>query len=163
VKHFFKILLPECLFFILMLITLISCDRNRVFEENMEIPKQMWNKNDQVEFLPVINDTLSVQNIYINIRNTGKYAYSNLFLFITTVSPAGKWIKDTLEIQLADSKGKWLGSGIGDIFFSRKLFKSYVRFPMTGVYKFSIQQGMRTDNLKGIRDVGIRIEKVETR
>ena len=156
--RFLKILFPVSQVFIIVLL-LTSCDQSRLYEENFEIPGHMWNKNNSVEFSPIIEDTLSAQNIYVNIRNSGNYAFSNLFLFVTTMSPNRQWIKDTIEIQLANSKGKWLGSGIGDLFFSRKLYKFYVRFPMKGVYKFSVQQGMRVDDLKGIHDVGIRIEK----
>jgi len=150
---------PVLLVFAMVLSILVSCDPNRLFEENYKIPNHLWNKDQSVEFISVVEDTLQVQNIYINIRNTGNYRYSNLYLYITTTAPSGQWIKDTLNIQLADSKGKWLGSGLGDIFFSRKLYKSYIRFPLKGDYKFSIQHGMRVDDLDGIRDVGIRIEK----
>lgn len=138
-----------------------ACDKNLFFEVNKEIPDQQWSMNQEIQFLPNITDTNTVFNIFLNIRNTGNYPNSNLYLFVTTTAPSGQWIKDTVNIQLADQKGKWLGSGIGDIFFSRKLFKKNVRFPATGVYKFSIRQGMRMDELKGIRDVGLRIEKVE--
>ncbi len=138
-----------------------SCDKNRIFEANVEIPDQSWNKDKAVVFSPFIEDTLSTQNVFVNVRNTSSYPYNNLFLFITTTSPSGQWISDTLELPLADERGRWLGSGLGDIFFSRKVFKQKIRFPMEGAYTFEIRQGMRSEDLKGIRDVGIRIEKSE--
>jgi gliding motility-associated lipoprotein GldH len=144
-----------------LLLFVVSCDSNRVFEANVEIPDQNWNKDKAVVFSPVIADTLSVQNVYINVRNTSSYPFNNIFLFITTTSPTGQWIRDTLEISLADSRGKWLGSGIGDIFFNRKAFKKKIRFPAEGIYTFEILQGMRSADLKGIRDIGLRIEKSE--
>ena len=91
----------------------------------------------------------------------GGYSYSNIFLFVTTTSPGGQWIKDTLEMPLANSRGKWLGSGIGDLYFIRQLFKYNVRFPTSGVYTFKIVQGMRDTDLKGIRDIGLRLEKAD--
>lgn len=138
-----------------------SCDKNRIFESNVEIPDQIWNKDKAVVFSPSIYDTLSIQNVFVNVRNTSSYPYNNLFLFITITSPSGQWILDTLELTLADKRGKWLGSGLGDLFFSRKVFKQRIRFPMEGSYTFEIRQGMRSGDLKGIRDVGLRIEKSE--
>jgi gliding motility-associated lipoprotein GldH len=32
-------------------------------------------------------------------------------------------------------------------------------FPHKGIYRFELEQAMRVKELKGIRDVGIRIEK----
>ncbi len=142
-----------------LLLFTVSCDSKRVFEANVEIPDQSWNKDKAVVFSPLITDTINIQNVYINVRNTSSYQFNNLFLFITTTSPAGQWIRDTLEIPLADSRGKWMGSGIGDIFFNRKAFKKKIRFPMEGKYTFEIRHGMRPADLKGIRDIGLRIEK----
>jgi gliding motility-associated lipoprotein GldH len=34
-----------------------------------------------------------------------------------------------------------------------------LRFPARGNYVFNIQQAMRTEDLKGIADVGLRLEK----
>ncbi|RLD36681.1 MAG: gliding motility lipoprotein GldH [Bacteroidetes bacterium] len=150
-------------FLILGIISLLfsSCDKNRVFEANVEIPDQTWNMDKAVVFSPSIDDTLSIQSVFVNVRNTSSYPYNNLYLFITTTSPSGQWILDTLDLQLADKRGKWLGSGLGDIFFNRRIFKQRIRFPMEGAYTFEIRQGMRSEDLKGIRDVGLRIEKSE--
>lgn len=140
---------------------LVSCDPTRVYDENMEVPGQEWNKSDAMVFSPEINDSTLVYNVFLNVRNTGSYSYNNIFLFITTTSPGGQWIKDTLEIPLANSRGKWLGSGIGDLYFNRQLFKYNVRFPTSGVYTFKIAHGMRDIDLKGVRDIGLRLEKAE--
>ena len=142
-------------------LVIVSCDPTRVYEENMEVPGQEWNKNNAMVFSPEITDSTLIYNVFLNVRNEGSYSYSNIFLFITTTSPGGQWIKDTLEIPLANSRGKWLGSGIGDLYFNRQLFKYNVRFPTSGVYTFKIEQGMRDTDLKGIRDIGLRLEKAE--
>ena len=137
---------------------LISCDRNRIYEENSEIENQVWNLDQSIEFTPIISDTSNVSNVYLNIRNTDEYSYSNLYLFITTTAPTGYWIIDTVEIVMADKRGKWTGSGFGGVYYNQKLFKVNVRFPFPGSYSFKVEHGMRVEDLKGIRDVGLRIE-----
>lgn len=136
-----------------------GCDPNRVFEENEEIAKGLWDQNNKVVFNVEIKDTIAWHNVYINVRNAGVYPFSNLFLFITTQSPTGITERDTVEITLADQSGKWLGDGIGDLWDNRKLFKRQVRFPMSGVYKIQMEQAMRISPLPYIMDIGLRVEK----
>ncbi len=138
-----------------------ACDNNRIFEENAEIPDNNWSSSNVVKFDVTIVDTVTPTNFYINVRNANGYPYNNLFLFIKTSFPGGKISTDTLECVLADEKGEWLGSGMGDIYDNQIPFKKNVIFPEAGKYTFEIQHGMRADLIPLIMDVGLRIEKVE--
>lgn len=147
--------------YIIILFSLASCDRNRVFEEYKTIPDNLWYINNKVTFDVNITDTISPNNLYINIRNSGSYSYSNLFVFMTTYLPDNTASKDTLECPLADASGKWLGSGLGDIWDNKILFKRNFHFPHVGKYRFEMVQGMRINPLPLIADVGLRIEKAK--
>lgn len=137
-----------------------ACNNNsRVFEENTELPDYIWDKNNVLKFSADIQDTISAHNLYINIRNASGYQYNNLFLFVTTHAPKGGVIRDTVELTLADAKGKWLGNGLGDIWDNQIPYKTNVRFPFKGIYKFELEQAMRNTRLPFIMDAGIRIEK----
>ena len=140
---------------------LSSCDKNRVFEENKEIPDNLWKVENKIKFEVDVKDTIHPHNFYINVRNSDGFPYRNIFLFITTDFPNGKKAIDTLDCILADENGKWLGDGLGDIFDNQIPFKKRVRFPLTGKYSITIEQGMRVPELPLIMDVGIRIEKAE--
>lgn len=141
------------------IIIFASCDSKRVFEENKEIPDGIWNRSNMVSLETQITDINQAYNVYINIRNAGTYQFNNVFIFFTTHFPNGKMSKDTVECVIADQTGKWLGSGLGDIWDNQILFKKNVRFPIAGKYNFDFEQGMRDDNLPFIMDVGMRIEK----
>ena len=41
------------------------------------------------------------------------------------------------------------------------LYKENYSFNKAGNYKISVQQGMRNDNLKGITDIGLIIQKTD--
>lgn len=138
-----------------------SCDKSRIFEENKDIPNNIWNKDSIMKFEVNIADAHIPTNFYINVRNAEGFPFSNLFLFIKTTFPDGKQFNDTLDCILADEKGKWLGDGMGDIYDNQIPFKRNVHFPEAGKYIFEIQQGMRIENLPLIMDVGMRIEKVQ--
>lgn len=137
----------------------ISCNSNRVFEENKEITKNNWDYNTPLSFKVNITDTVALHNMYINVRNAGFYRFSNLFLFVNTHLPNGITTRDTVEITLSSPEGKWLGDGLGDIYDNRYLFRKQFKFPMAGDYTFDLIQAMRVNPLPGIMDAGVRIEK----
>jgi gliding motility-associated lipoprotein GldH len=95
----------------------------------------------------------------VDIRNKGNYPYSNLWLFLSIRSPDGKQVTDTVEFTLAEASGRWKGSGLGGLYDNQILYKKSVYFPHKGYYRFSLKQGMRDNVLKGINDIGIRVEK----
>ena len=150
-----------CFLFLFLTIGFIfqSCKKSPLFDKNIEIEGSEWKISQKPQFLVTIDDTLQNTDVFINLRNSSCYPYSNIFLFINTTFPNGKQAKDTLECILANEKGQWLGDGLGDIWDNRILFKKNVRFPQKGVYTFEFEQAMRLDPLPCIMDVGLRLEK----
>lgn len=147
------------LLIILTAVILFSCDPDRVYEKNIRIPDGIWDRNNIVSFEVIVGDTITPHNLYINVRNAGMYPVSNLYLFITTIAPSGHAIKDTVQIILADEKGRWLGKGLGDIWDNQQLYKENVRFAQKGKYVFEYEQAMRPEKLPFILDAGLRVEK----
>jgi gliding motility-associated lipoprotein GldH len=136
-----------------------SCIRHNVYSKVYSIDDSGWSIYNQLIFPAPISDTLSPSDILLTIRSNSGYPYRNIFLFITTTSPEGYSIKDTIEYYLADEKGNWLGKGLGDIHELTVPFKTNVIFPYSGIYQFRVEQGMRTEDLEGIIDVGLSITK----
>lgn len=137
-----------------------SCDTKRVFEQNVDIPKAGWHKDSVLFFSVDIQDTISAHSILINLRHESNYPKQNLYLFVNTIAPSGQGIRDTFEMMLADEKGQWFGSGLGDIWDFQKVFKYNVCFPASGNYRFEIEQAMRYEILPNIRSVGLTVETI---
>ena len=144
-------------------IILSSCDPDRVFEKNIVVENNSWLTTEQVCFNVEITDTISLNNFYINIRHTTDYKYSNIFLFLNIEFPDGNNSHDTIELTLADIDGRWFGKGMGKIKESRILLNKGIVFPEAGNYSFCFEQAMREEELSGIEDIGIRIEKMQLR
>lgn len=139
---------------------LSSCDRNRLYEQFVEIPDYSWNNKNLINFKFDIEDTINLHNVYIHVRHASAYPYKNLWLFVKSSSPNGQVQIDTLECNLASDAGKWLGDGSGDIWDLKIPWKMNVRFPYKGRYSVEYEQAMRVDLLPGIMEVGLRVEKV---
>jgi gliding motility-associated lipoprotein GldH len=118
-----------------------------------------WELMNISAFRVPVDDTLNSNNIIFTIRTGSSYPFRNIYLFVKTKSPDGKFITDTLEYYLADEKGKWFGKGFGEIHELNLPYKSNVYFPIKGTYQFDIQHGMRVEDLNGVYDFGLRIEK----
>ncbi len=153
------------LFFILLL-SLFSCKQSTVFSEFKPIDNEKWHKDSIVNFTFNAKDTVSLNNIYINLRNNKDYNFSNIYLIVGIEFPNNNSIKDTLQYQMADENGVFLGTGFTDIKENKLEYKTTIRFPQKGKYKFTIEQAMRElgkiepqEYLNGITDVGIEIEK----
>ncbi len=144
---------------IFLMMGLISCDSNKVFEEYIEVEGASWQKENVASFEFNAKDTTTAHNLYINVRNTGNYAYSNLYLFVTMQGPNGGLLKDTVNCVLADNRGKWLGNGIGDLWDLRIPYVGGFKFAQSGKYIVTLEQAMRVEEgLDCITDIGLRVE-----
>lgn len=143
----------------LLLLALPACDPARVYDRSEAIAGQGWHRDSVCHFEVVIDDSLAIHDFYISIRNNTDFPYSNLYLFFTTEFPNGHSTLDTIECILADNKGMWLGNGSGSIKDNLIMLQHALRFPISGAYHFTIEQGMRDELLPGIEDIGLRIEK----
>lgn len=105
-------------------------------------------------FTAAITDTINPYNVIISVRHTQQYPYQNMWLF---VERAGEM--DTIEFYLADQRGRWLGNGFGNSREMPVLYQRAVVFPVRGEYTYRIWQGMREDDLRGVQDIGLIIER----
>ncbi len=140
---------------------LVSCDSSRYYDKTEPIENTVWAANNAKDFDIDIEDSLQVFNFYIHVRNTVDYEFANLYFFIQTELPDGQKAQDTIECQLADYQGKWLGDGSGKYRDNSFILRKNIRFQKKGIYHFKLKQGMRRDSLKGIAEVGIRLEKAQ--
>lgn len=147
------------------IVSLSACDKKYVFDQYKTFPNQ-WNKDSVAVFEVQPPDSIAKYNMFIHIRNTDSYAFSNIFLIADMRFPNGKVIKDTLAYEMAYPDGRWMGTGLGEIKASKLWYKENVSFDEKGVYRFQIRQAMRKNgeregikNLRGITEVGLRIEK----
>lgn len=142
--------------------TLTSCDDKRLYEQNNSFSDQFWMSDSLQTFEVDIQDKSLAYNVYLNVRNSSTYPYYNIYINYSLYGTQGKVLaKELVSNNLFESKiGKPLGqSGIGDVFDHQFLVLKNHQFEHTGKHVFELQQYMRTDTLKGVLAVGVRVEK----
>lgn len=143
------------------LVSLITaCDPGRVYDDNKSIPADTWFYKNAIPFEVQITDTTKLYNVYVNLRVTSDYKYSNIFMWVNTTNPEKKTDQRRVEIRLADEGGKWLGSGLGDLYDYQFPVFQKIKFPSSGFYRFELEQNMRDDTLNFVKSVGVRVEEV---
>jgi gliding motility-associated lipoprotein GldH len=156
-----KLKLTQVLCLSVILLSLIACDPDKVLDEYHTLNNSIWNVDSVQNFTFSILRKDQIHNIYFNIRNDRSYEFCNLWLFVTIDPPRGVSKTDTVQVMLADPAGKWLGKGFSGIYDNRRLYMQNVYFPEPGNYSIHLRHGMRPARLKGITDIGIRVEKVK--
>ena len=150
-----------------LVISFFSCDDTIEFIQFEPLENAVWENSKNVTFNFSIQDTISPKNLFIHVRNTGEYPFSNLYVITTLTFPDETKVIDTLQYEMADVSGKFLGKGISDIKESKLFYKEQKIFPKAGKYQFQVRQAMRKNGevqplqkLNGIQDIGFSIEKV---
>ena len=144
---------------IAIVIIMTSCGGGALYDESVVIPEAKWDNQNMPYFDVMVEDSLTSNAFYLNIRHMEDYRYSNLYIFLHTTFPNGNLTHDTIECTLAYPDGRWMGDGTGSMRTAKVLLNPALRFPLTGTYHFEIEQAMREKELYGITDIGICFEK----
>lgn len=147
----------------LMLIA-TSCDNREVYHAYQDVENASWGKTDSLDF--VIDTTAvvpgAVYDIHLETVNNAKFPYQNLWLFVrSNIIQEKIFRQDTIQIELADLHGKWLGSGFGSYYQSSMLLWKSVVLSEKRNYKILVVHGMRDEPLAGIEKIGLRVSRVQ--
>ena len=146
--------------YILLVLFITSCEPIQLYEQTTTYPTHEWSSKQVNNYQFNITDTTSLYKIYFVIRHHNAYHYKNIWLQVSTKSPADTAVAQTLNLQLADDQKGWLGVGMDDIFDQRIPINAIPTKLKLGIYNFSLQHTMREDPLLGILATGLRVEKV---
>ncbi|MDR0541074.1 MAG: gliding motility lipoprotein GldH [Dysgonamonadaceae bacterium] len=137
---------------------LSACSQPEVFSEFHSFPYSEWDKKEAIRFEVPVYDISASYDVIIALRNNNAYPFRNIWLFIEYKTPGGSMRADTLCTDLADVYGKWYGKGIS-LYACSFPYQLNVQYPDTGIYTYTIRQGMRADVLEGVSDIGLQISK----
>lgn len=150
---------PLLITVLLLLLYTVSCDSGMVYDQYEPTENGVWKWQNAMEFKVDISDTISLNNIYLQVRHTVEYPLSNLYMFVHVKSPSGQHITDTINMVLAAPDGEWTGKGNSNIRELMLLYRKQTQFRIPGTYVFTLEQAMRQPELP-VTDLGIRVEVI---
>lgn len=148
----------EVLFVFFAALFLMSCGKEKViFEKKYDLKESTWAYRDTLDFAFQIADTNQIYDIVLAIKHTPQYSYQNIYTNIYTMFPSGERVKQLLNINLADNTGKWLGEcGRSSCLFVLPIQENAF-FNAQGQHIITLEQYLRTDQLKGIENISLKI------
>lgn len=143
-----------CLSSLIALVAL-SCNNSVVFEGYHAIPDEEWCRTEIAEFKVEIPEAGRYM-VSLCLRHTSDYEMANLWCFMETRGVMPKSYRDTVNIKVAEPDGRWLGEGGAIKTLEQPLKSKIVELPK-GTLSVRLEQGMRIECLKGVKDIGIKI------
>jgi len=154
-----KYMIQRIIFFLFLIVTATSCNKDRIFEKNHDFNNNTWSKTEIVTFEADIEDVESEYDIYLSVRNASFYPFANVIMGLTIETPAGESRMMQHELMVKNTDGSFRGEGLGDIYdISIPVFKNML-FKDKGKYKFIIDNRMHLVEMPGIMSVGLIIQK----
>lgn len=135
----------------------IQCESPHFYQQQKSTGDN-WNKDSALTYNFEVKDTAEKYDFFLLSRNNNQYPYSNLYLITELKTPKGERFKDTIQYFLAFPDGEWIGKGnsLKELFL---LYRENVTLKDTGRYNLKVWHGMREDQLYGIEDMSLIIDK----
>ncbi len=104
------------------------------------------------------------KDFFVFVANTNHYPYANLYLIVRSTKK-GKHFADTLEYDMTDGRGRWLGVKVGNDYENLLVFKWNVPVDTAETIRFELEPATRNNErlegdsvLPGISRVGIVVK-----
>ena len=150
---------------IILFVSISSCEDSKLLMEYKNFTDK-WPAKEKAVFKIKPFPKQEV-NIIIYIRNDYRYPFSNLFLIASLREGNKLLIRDTLEYEMADAEGNWLGSGFLELKESKLWWKENFEIPDKKILTAEIEHAVRfngiedgIDGLDGIVGVGLSLEAI---
>lgn len=143
---------------VVAVLLMAACDDQRTFDRYVPVESQTWDSAEEVCF-DVPRQAEGTYTMTLGLRQTTAYPYTNIAVAVeTTVLPRHTVRRDTVRCTMNDGVGRPMGQhGVS------------VSERNAGICAFHLQQGdslhiavrhlMQRQDLPGVSDVGIRLEK----
>ena len=103
----------QSLGFAALIVLGLGCGTDAFYAETQPLdPDLGWEADEEATFEWQVTDTLARYDFFIDLRHDQRYPFSNIYLFVDFTFPNGRTLRDTLACDLADERGRWLGTGL---------------------------------------------------
>lgn len=133
------------------LVALASCTVPDERSQYANMPPEGWAYADTVTLAPDTAARALRGRVALAVRHRADLEWANLWVELTYTA-ADTARRDTISIQLADLRGRWLGSGVG-VAYQRVDTVAGVR--ARADRPISVRHVMRPDRVDGVEQVGV--------
>lgn len=136
-----------------------ACSDPYVYREKKTIPGGRWSYADTLDFKIPVSDTAALYNLYIQFVHADTFPNQNIYLKLYTRFPDNRRISRVRSFEFFDLEGHPLGKCSGGNCTTKVLLQDNVYFNLRGDYVITLEQFTRHDNIPGISEVELSLEK----
>lgn len=129
------------------------------FSRFAELPESGWAYGDSILISTAGTAGERQSELTVALRHNDKFPYRNLWIEISHPKADGKTHRDSINIELADIYGRWLGKGFGASYQCQATLPHKVNIPDSETVK--IRHIMRVDTIRGIEQIGITLAECQ--
>lgn len=150
------------IFIFLIISTLFSCNVKNDFAGIVSIPVSGWQAGKVLEYPIEIKEKGNTLDFIYQVQYDPEFSWENIWLNYQLTGPGGDTlIRSTDNLFLFEpGSGRPIGSGCKERLYLNAYFLRNVKLRQTGKYHLRVQHFMRTDTLKGIQALGLRLREV---
>jgi gliding motility-associated lipoprotein GldH len=137
---------------------LAGCGEIPVYEKVYTFEKLEWKQNVKPSFSVKIDDVTKFYDFTITLRTTTDYEFSNLWIYLNSVTPDRKKSREPFEFKITHPDGAWIGKNTGSIVEHQLCFKRR-KLPVKGKYTFIIEQGITQSKVSQVLDISLVVER----
>lgn len=136
-----------------------SCSEELYFDKVYSFNDNEWSQRVKPSFIVDIKDASTEYVFTVTLRTTTDYKYSDLWIYMNTVTPDGKKSREPFKIEITNPDGSWKGIKTGTIVEHHLQFGKN-RLPMKGKYIFTLEQGITNSKIDEVLDIGLSVNEV---
>ncbi len=145
------------------LLTLVSGCKGGVLYEKTEVFENATWSTQTPRFEFEISDTSQLYDIILEVVHSTDYGYQNLYTQLKVEFPdTTKPRTNLLSLQLSDEQGTWQGKCSGERCSAPMAFMTQTKFANKGKHSLSFSQHTRFEQIEGIEQITLRIQKHAT-
>jgi gliding motility-associated lipoprotein GldH len=148
--------------FLLIISSLLACSGKTDMIGLQAIPEKGWAENNPHEFIFSIDQPIKKACLLYQVSYSPEYEWENIWLSYCLTGPAGDTLyRSTDNLFLFEASGKPIGSGTTELLYLNAWFLKNASFTKPGSYRLKLSHKMRSDTIRHINSIGIRLQKVQ--
>lgn len=147
-----------CICILFLLLGCTACNYPSTLEKYKTLANETWERDSNYKFEFNIPQP---GNYHIStcIRHTTDYKQKNISCYLTILHQRVEMDKENSDIIIVDNNGRWVGQGLTGLKTVVQPIDRIFHFDSTGVYTVEIKHRMKDKQLKGIKNIGIKMNR----
>jgi gliding motility-associated lipoprotein GldH len=142
----------------LLLSVLSACTKASYYSETHVFSDVVWGAGEQPVFTFDMQDSVSLYDLSFVLRLNNDYDYQNVWILMHTTRPGGMVSTDTINLQVFDERGRWLGKKSGSTYTFTGIFALNHRFESVGKHNIRMEHAVMNPELRGVMDMSLLVD-----